>query len=540
MAHASFDRFFPAFTPRAVLSLACIVGISGLAGCNSFSPSTSASGAPVAAFSFSPAAPATGQFVSFTDATTNSPTVWSWSFGDSSTSTVQNPTHSYTSAGAYVVTLTATNSAGSNSINHTVTVSTSSSTTLNYPIVQTGQVACFNTTAVIPCPSSGQAYYGQDAQYSLDSTFSYTLSADSKTVKDNITGLTWMRGPNTTLASPLQSDKMSYSAAQSWIATVNAMRYGGFSDWRLPSLKELYSLYRATGTDPSNFTGTNTSVLTPYINTSYFNFAYGETSAGARIIDSQYATTNAFVQNPDALGDEKVFGVNFADGRIKGYDQVMPNSSSFLFFVQLVRGPTTYGINSFVNNGDGTITDTSTGLMWAQEDNGARVLWENALVWAQSMNAANYLGYSDWRVPSVKELQSIVDYSNAPDYNGLPAINTAFFKCSSITNEAGEADYPYYWTSTTHEGYSTSGPAGGSADYVAFGRALGYDTTLKEWIDWHGAGAQRSDPTVAPPYSYASVYTTTVNGVSYTGYAFGPELDALRGLNYVRLVRTTP
>lgn len=54
--------------------------------------------------------------VLFIDESTNTPTSWMWSFGDGGTSTIKNPTHSYTSVGIYTVTLTATNSAGSNTI----------------------------------------------------------------------------------------------------------------------------------------------------------------------------------------------------------------------------------------------------------------------------------------------------------------------------------------------------------------------------------------------------------------------------------------
>ena len=77
---------------------------------------------PVAAFTFSPLSPTTGQSVQFTDSSTNSPTSWSWNFGDGTTSTAKNPTHVYASAGAYVVNLWASNSAGTGNTAHSITV----------------------------------------------------------------------------------------------------------------------------------------------------------------------------------------------------------------------------------------------------------------------------------------------------------------------------------------------------------------------------------------------------------------------------------
>jgi hypothetical protein len=59
-----------------------------------------------------------------------------------------------------------------------------------------------------------------------------------------------------------------------------------------------------------------------------------------------------------------VFGVNFADGRIKGYPgDISPRGQPMKQFVRYVRGNPEYGINDFADNGDGTITDTATGLM---------------------------------------------------------------------------------------------------------------------------------------------------------------------------------
>ncbi len=71
---------------------------------------------PIAAFSASPTYGKMPLSVSFIDDSTGSPTSWKWSFGDGTNSTEQNPTHTYTEAGQYAVTLTASNVAGSNAI----------------------------------------------------------------------------------------------------------------------------------------------------------------------------------------------------------------------------------------------------------------------------------------------------------------------------------------------------------------------------------------------------------------------------------------
>ena len=83
---------------------------------------------PVASFSGTPTSGIAPLTVAFTDSSTNTPTSWNWSFGDGSTSTLQNPSHIFTSVNNYTVILTATNSAGSNTITRTgyITVRSSS------------------------------------------------------------------------------------------------------------------------------------------------------------------------------------------------------------------------------------------------------------------------------------------------------------------------------------------------------------------------------------------------------------------------------
>ena len=76
-----------------------------------------------------------------------------------------------------------------------------------------------------------------------------------------------------------------------------------------------------------------------------------------------------------------------------------------------VRGNAGYATNSFADNGDGTVTDTATGLMWQQADDGVARDWGEALAYAEDLTLA---GHGDWRLPNAKELQSIVDYSRSP------------------------------------------------------------------------------------------------------------------------------
>jgi hypothetical protein len=349
-------------------------------------------------------------------------------------------------------------------------------------------------------------------------------------------------------------DKLTLSQAQAFPVKLNTAKFGGFDDWRLPSIKELYSLFDARGTDPSGPADLDTSQLTPFIDAKFFKFAYGDSRAGERVIDSQYASSTRYV-GKSARGFGKLFGVNFADGRIKGYDLQMPGGGAAkTFFVLCVRGNPGYGKNDYHESGDGTITDRATGLIWSKTDSGQGMNWQDALAWVQRKNTEKALGHDDWRLPSVKELQSIVDYSRSPDTSRSPAIDPVF-NCTTITNEARQADYPFYWSATTHAGLH----GGGAAMYVAFGRAAGWmsprgmaggpperrggfgpgpgpgsggppgagrqgsQAAEYHYVDVHGAGAQRSDPKAGDPAIFP--------------HGRGPQGDVIRIYNYVRLVR---
>jgi hypothetical protein len=389
-----------------------------------------------------------------------------------------------------------------------------------FKIVDTGQTIYYNNQDEISAPVMGAAFYGQDA--SIDGFQpDYTDNGDG-TVTDNITGLIWQQSADLTGDGIINiDDKLSHAEA---LAGADTFNLAGYSDWRLPSIKEAYSLFMFSGEDPSGYEGTDTEGLIPFINTDYFDVDYGDTDAGERIIDGQFASSSVYV-GTTMNGDSTMFGVNFVDGRIKGYPMgPMPGQTEDKqFYVLYVRGNELYGQNEFVDNGDSTVSDVATGLMWQQGDSEVGLDWETALELAQTRNTQNYLGYNDWRVPNAKELHSILDYSRSPSTSNSAAIDP-IFTCTVIIDEGNEDNYPFYWSSSTH----TNMQNGAWGAYVCFGEALGFmadpfppfDVTL---LDVHGAGAQRSDPKTGSADDYPEGH--------------GPQGDVVRIDNFVRLVR---
>ncbi len=364
--------------------------------------------------------------------------------------------------------------------------------------VDTAQDKCYGSAGEISCPTRQEGFYGVDAQY-LGYAPSYKDNKN-QTVTDLNTGLMWSKD--------VDSKKVSLNEAK---VIAKEMKLAGFFDWRVPNIKELYSLIDFRGYTGFSL-GDKSSIPSnciPFINTDYFGFRYGQVDLGERYIDGQWLSSTKYVSTT-MDGAHTLFGVNFVDGRIKGYGYKMPGRNrEKKFYARYVRGAA-YGDNDFVDNADATITDVATGLTWMKDDSNVAMSWKDALKYAQNLEVA---GFNDWRLPNAKELQYIVDYSRSPDTTDSPAIDP-IFQTTVITNEAGEKDYPYVWTSTTH----CDGPhPGSSAVYVAFGRALG--KMHGKIMDVHGAGAQRSDPKTGSPTFR------------------GPQGDVLRIKNFVRCVR---
>ena len=402
----------------------------------------------------------------------------------------------------------------------------------SYPIVDTGQVLCYganitaNETGEIECPNPGEELYGQDAQFS-NNPISLNDYGDG-TVIDNVTGLVWQQSPS--------DEYFTFTEAEAY---ADESTLAGYDDWRVPTLKELYSI--------SNF-GSGW----PYIDTDYFHLADTTT-----VDKSEQYWGQVYVGHTEEGGYDAALGVNHVTGHIKAYPsgdgestmvegempEGMPEGGEVVGLegiggddalpaggppsigkrLRLVRGGIEdYGTNSFVDNENDTITDEATSLMWQKYDNDGQTMnWTDALAFAE---AAETGGHSDWRLPSVKELQSIVDYTKSPTAEDAdkvgPAIDTNFFVLTPVAQDLtttyelyGNSDYGYYWTSTSAY-FGAQDPEHYFAWYVAFGSAVDGGGN-----DYHGAGAVRFDT------------KKTYDGDNIT--AGDPE----RVTNYVLLVR---
>ena len=131
---------------------------------------------------------------------------------------------------------------------------------------------------------------------------------------------------------------------------------------------------------------------------------------------------------------------------------------------------------AYTDNGNGTITDTRTGLMWEKlsddgtvHDKDTADTWTNAFsTKVATLNAASFAGFTDWRVPNVNELQSLVSYGAS-----YPAINAAFNAncaptCSVLTCSCTQP--AAYWSSSTYQDI----PSIAWAVYFQDGYVVGY------------------------------------------------------------------
>jgi hypothetical protein len=339
---------------------------------------------------------------------------WSFVSNPSATATfsspaVVNPDFYADTLGQYVIGLTV-NDGVSSSATATVTV------TARVPVPDTGQTAGYTAT------------FGEDSDYAIH-PLSYTDNGDG-TIRDNVTGLIWQKCTfgqnNDSTCSGTASTVNWYVASGTYDATYNpgAMNLCGSSTlagggWRLPAEYELGTI--------ADF-GTSG----PAINSAYFP----NTQPGTYWSSTTYALNTNFARS----GDFHYGGAGFST---KTFTTV---------YVRCVRGQADPA--GFIDNGNGTVSDVTTNLMWQQCSSGlsgagctagsaATYVWDGASGAIAYCEALSLGGYTDWRLPKVKELQSIVDATIASG----ATINTAAFPNTQTSR---------YWSSTTFSPSTTN------------------------------------------------------------------------------------
>jgi hypothetical protein len=265
------------------------------------------------------------------------------------------------------------------------------------------------------------------------------------TVTDNLTGLMWLMdggciGNNWYALSATLANFNSASGSYNclgWYA-------GSYSDWRLPNVKELESL----------------------INYGASNSAAWLNSAGFKNVTPNYYWSSTTDQGKTS----KAWSVLMSDGReisnLKSYSYhimpvrtaasgnpyELPKTGQTVSYAPGDDGYLRSGIEwpgpRFTDNGDGTVTDDLTGLTWLKDGGCLRKNWSYALQAIEDINAnpgnyncLEYAGnYSDWRLPNVKELESLINYGAK---NPAAWLNSEGF--------VNVWSY-YYWSSTTFPG----------------------------------------------------------------------------------------
>ena len=340
-------------------------------------------------------------------------------------------------------------------VTYAYTIEGASPSRTSWSLPDTGQTVSYTPT------------FGEDADYTVNPP-SYTDNGDG-TVLDNVTGLMWQKA---------DSGELTFESATNYPASLTL---GGFSDWRLPTAHELYGIMHLGVTNPA----LNTNVFTASA------AEYWWSSDRQVNISSNIWASNA----GGGIGNHPK-GETLSAGGVKR------------FHTRCVRGVAVTG-HRFIKNADGTTTDPDTGLIWQQAPLATVTNWEGALRYAEGLTFA---GRSDWRLPNVKELQSINDESLI-----RPSVSTNFFPGTGIsarywssttrcngTNQAWYADYQYgvvsydnkqtnYWVRCVRQGLSiasTTNSTGtpSSSDAVWITSAIGTITNLAQVALIYDAG----------------------------------------------------
>lgn len=273
-------------------------------------------------------------------------------------------------------------------------------------IPDTGITMCYDSQLQIACPSLGDPFYGQDAQYGTN-PMNFTDNGNN-TVTDNVTGLVWQQDDNN--ATVNWGDANTYC---------DDLILANNQDWRLPDIAELQYLV--------NFGKSNPAINTIMFPTTNVDHYWTSMELGANF---------------------EAWYLDFSDGSISTQNMYTMTPT----YARCVRGNSANKV--LYDIGNGTILEYTTGLIWQQQDDNIQRSWQGALAYCEGLQLA---GSAEWKLPDVKELLSIVDYNNQNptiDTSYFPGTNNSDYWTSStlITNSN---DGSSAWSINFGNGYTT-------------------------------------------------------------------------------------
>lgn len=250
--------------------------------------------------------------------------------------------------------------------------------------------SCTNGERSAPCPQDDDSLFGQDGSYRINVP-SYQTTAE--TLVDSVTGLVWQRAP--ALAERMQAAASGYC---------DGLELSGHSDWRLPTRLEYISLL-------DEGQGAGYAVPPQIARDSTGKFwtasASGVTAGTFFVVDDAVGTWNVAVQETS-------------------------------FRARCVRGAP---FARSLQVGAGFVSDTLTKLSWqTSELSDTPRTWADALDYCETLSVA---GRDDWRLPSIKELSTLVDESKpeapviAQEYGADPAAQ--YWSATPVPNFGGDA-----------------------------------------------------------------------------------------------------
>ncbi len=284
----------------------------------------------------------------------------------------------------------------------------------------------------------------------------FTTNGDT-TLTDNLTGLVWAPNGVAPTIESCAGEPMTWPQAFVYVACLNSINYLGHNDWRVPNINELESLVHlgfSEETCGETFCDTNAAWLNTqgFQNVTHtYSYWSSTTYAGypdwAWIIRMYNCAGGPVNVNKNTFPNNHVWPVR---GTATGPAQLWRTGQTISYAAgddgNLQKGAE-WPMPRFLDNGNGTVTDYLTGLVWLKN---ANCFGEKK--WLEALDSANNLAdgqcgltdgsaAGDWRLPNFKELRSLVDHSRT--YPALPVGYNAFTNLQF-------GNYAAYWSSTTH------------------------------------------------------------------------------------------